>query len=51
MNMALDAFVSKTAKYSKSKTRFIARLLDSDVDASTMVILKRALGATTRRIA
>jgi hypothetical protein len=49
MNMAFDAFMSKTAKYSRSKTRFIARLLESDVDAQAIGRLNRALDASPQK--
>lgn len=49
MNMALDAFQSKTAKYSELKTRFISRVLETDVDAKGMARLNRALDAISRK--
>jgi hypothetical protein len=49
MMMALAAFDSKTAKHSRSKTLFISRLLERDVDRATIARFNKALDANPQK--
>lgn len=48
MHMAFDAFMSKSAEHATWKTRFIAQLIETDVDARTIARLNRALDPQSR---
>jgi hypothetical protein len=49
LSMVVDAVLSRTTEYSTWKTRFIGRLVETDVDAKTMARLNRALDANPQK--